>query len=149
MSILVIVTVTVLLSVTAVLALVRIVRGPSLLDRVVGSEVLLAVIVAAVGAEAAINRRATTLPVLVVLSLLGFAGSVSIVRFAAGGVVTWIPSPQDGALRHLPDHRRGAEPGGGDRADALPGRPCPDARLHERPQVLGVLFDRWRAWRCG
>ncbi|MFX0593723.1 monovalent cation/H+ antiporter complex subunit F [Melissospora conviva] len=84
MNILVIVTVTVLLSVTAVLALVRIVRGPSLLDRVVGSEVLLAVIVAAVGAEAAINRHATTLPVLVVLSLLGFAGSVSIVRFAAG-----------------------------------------------------------------
>jgi multicomponent Na+:H+ antiporter subunit F len=83
-NILVIVTVTVLLSVTAVLALVRIVRGPSLLDRVVGSEVLLAVIVAAVGAEAAINRHATTLPVLVVLSLLGFAGSVSIVRFAAG-----------------------------------------------------------------
>lgn len=84
MNILVIVTVTVLLSVTAVLALVRIVRGPSLLDRVVGSEVLLAVIVAAVGTEAAINRHATTLPVLVVLSLLGFAGSVSIVRFAAG-----------------------------------------------------------------
>lgn len=84
MNILVIVTVTVLLSVTAVLALVRIVRGPSLLDRVVGSEVLLAVIIAAVGAEAAINRHATTLPVLVVLSLLGFAGSVSIVRFAAG-----------------------------------------------------------------
>ena len=84
MNILVIVTVTVLLSLTAVLALVRIVRGPSLLDRVVGSEVLLAVIVAAVGAEAAINQHATTLPVLVVLSLLGFAGSVSIVRFAAG-----------------------------------------------------------------
>ena len=79
-----VVTVTALLSVTAVLALVRIVRGPSLLDRVVGSEVLLAVIIAAVGAEAAINRHATTLPVLVVLSLLGFAGSVSIVRFAAG-----------------------------------------------------------------
>ena len=34
------------------------------------------------GAEAAVNRHATTLPVLVVLSLLGFVGSVSLVRFA-------------------------------------------------------------------
>lgn len=76
--------VTVLLSVAALLALARIVRGPSLLDRVVAGEMLLAIMIGAVGAEAAINRRATTLPVLVVLSLLGFAGSVALVRFAAG-----------------------------------------------------------------
>ena len=38
--------------------------------------------VGAVGTEAAVNRHATTLPVLVVLSLLGFVGSVSLVRFA-------------------------------------------------------------------
>ncbi|MEW2380719.1 monovalent cation/H+ antiporter complex subunit F [Micromonospora sp. NPDC047707] len=73
---------TVLFSVTALLALVRLYRGPSLLDRVVAVDMLLATMVGAVGAEAAVNRHAMTLPVLVVLSLLGFVGSVSLVRFA-------------------------------------------------------------------
>ncbi|MEV1157560.1 monovalent cation/H+ antiporter complex subunit F [Micromonospora chokoriensis] len=73
---------TVLLSVTALLALARLYRGPSLIDRVIAADMLLATMVGAVGAEAAVNRHATTLPVLVVLSLLGFIGSVSLVRFA-------------------------------------------------------------------
>ncbi|WP_089010264.1 monovalent cation/H+ antiporter complex subunit F [Micromonospora viridifaciens] len=73
---------TVLLSVTALLALARIYRGPSLLDRVVATDLLLAIMLGAVGAQAAVTRHATTLPVLVVLSLLGFVGSVSLVRFA-------------------------------------------------------------------
>ena len=71
-----------LLSVTALLALARLYRGPSLLDRVIAADMLLATMIGAVGAEAAINRHATTLPVLVVLGLLGFVGSVSMVRFA-------------------------------------------------------------------
>jgi multicomponent Na+:H+ antiporter subunit F len=73
---------TVLLSVTALLALARIYRGPSLLDRVVAADLLLSTMLGAVGAEAGVNGHATTLPVLVVLSLLGFVGSVSLVRFA-------------------------------------------------------------------
>jgi multicomponent Na+:H+ antiporter subunit F len=73
---------TVLFSVTALLALARIYRGPSLLDRVVAADLLLSTMLGAVGAEAAVNRHATTLPVLVVLSLLGFVGSVAMVRFA-------------------------------------------------------------------
>ncbi|SCL50947.1 multisubunit sodium/proton antiporter, MrpF subunit [Micromonospora citrea] len=72
-----------LFSVTALLALIRLYRGPSLIDRVVAADMLLATMVGAVGAEAAVNRHATTLPVLVVLSLLGFVGSVALVRFAA------------------------------------------------------------------
>lgn len=82
MTTLLTVTVTVLLTVTAACALARMVRGPSLLDRVVATDVLLSTMIGAVGAEAAINRHATTLPILVVLSLLGFVGSVAIVRFA-------------------------------------------------------------------
>ncbi|MEU1837025.1 monovalent cation/H+ antiporter complex subunit F [Micromonospora chersina] len=82
MTALLAVALTVLLSVTALLALARIYRGPSLLDRVVAADLLLATMLGAVGAEAAVNHHATTLPVLVVLSLLGFVGSVSLVRFA-------------------------------------------------------------------
>ncbi|SCL33336.1 multisubunit sodium/proton antiporter, MrpF subunit [Micromonospora pallida] len=84
MNLAVTVGVTVLLSVTVLLALARIVRGPTLLDRLVATELLLATMIAAVGAEAAVHRRTSTLPVLVVLALLGFLGSVALVRFAAG-----------------------------------------------------------------
>ncbi|MEU9506592.1 monovalent cation/H+ antiporter complex subunit F [Micromonospora sp. NPDC048170] len=76
------VTLTTLFSVTGLLALIRLYRGPSLIDRVVAADMLLATMVGAVGAEAAVNRHATTLPVLVALSMLGFVGSVSLVRFA-------------------------------------------------------------------
>jgi multicomponent Na+:H+ antiporter subunit F len=77
-----VVVLTALFSVTALLVLVRLYRGPSLVDRVVAADMLLATMVGSVAAEAAVNRHATTLPVLVVLSLLGFVGSVSLVRFA-------------------------------------------------------------------
>lgn len=74
--------VTVLFALAGVLALIRIIRGPSVLDRIVATDVLLAVVVAAVAAEAAYTRDPTALPVLVVLSILGFTGSVSVARFA-------------------------------------------------------------------
>ncbi|MEU1603015.1 monovalent cation/H+ antiporter complex subunit F [Micromonospora matsumotoense] len=75
--------VTVLLAVAGVLTLTRIVRGPSVLDRAVATDVLLAIVVAAVATEAAYSRDATALPILVVLAILGFVGSVSVARFAS------------------------------------------------------------------
>ncbi|MEV4711880.1 monovalent cation/H+ antiporter complex subunit F [Micromonospora sp. NPDC049374] len=77
------VTVTVLLAVAGGLTLTRVIRGPSILDRAVATDVLLAIIVAAIATEAAYSRDATALPVLVVLAVLGFVGSVSVARFAA------------------------------------------------------------------
>lgn len=77
------VVVTALLSLAAVLAFIRIVRGPSMLDRMIATEVFLATVVGAIGAEAAYSRHATTLPILVVVSTVGFVGSVSVARFVA------------------------------------------------------------------
>ncbi|AEB45099.1 MULTISPECIES: monovalent cation/H+ antiporter complex subunit F [Micromonospora] len=77
------VTVTALLAVAGALTLTRIIRGPSILDRAVATDVLLAIIVAAIATEAAYSKDATALPVLVVLAVLGFVGSVSVARFAA------------------------------------------------------------------
>lgn len=74
-----------MLSVAAVLVLTRMAIGPTMLNRVVAMDVLIAVVVAGLGLEAALNRHATTLPILVVLSLVGFVGSVSVARFAARG----------------------------------------------------------------
>jgi multicomponent Na+:H+ antiporter subunit F len=75
------VAVAVLLTVAGGLTLIRIVRGPSTLDRIVATDVLLAITVIAIAAEAAYSKDATALPVLVVLSLLGFTGSVVVARF--------------------------------------------------------------------
>ena len=76
------VVVTVLLAAGSALTVVRIVRGPTILDRIVGTDVLLAIIVVGLACQAAISQDATALPILAVLSVLGFTGSVSVARFA-------------------------------------------------------------------
>lgn len=73
----------VLLAITGVLCIVRIVRGPTMLDRTVAADVFVAASAGAIGIEAAVERHDTTLSILVVLSLVGFLSSVSIARFAA------------------------------------------------------------------
>ncbi|SDS68208.1 monovalent cation/H+ antiporter complex subunit F [Actinoplanes derwentensis] len=72
----------VFLAAAAGMALVRIVRGPSTLDRIVGTDVLLAITVCAIATEAAYSRDATGLPILLGLSLLGAVGSIAVARFA-------------------------------------------------------------------
>jgi multicomponent Na+:H+ antiporter subunit F len=73
-----------LLTSAAVLLVVRMALGPTMLDRVIALDVLAAVLICGLGVEAAVNRHTTTLPVLVVLSLVGFVGSVSMARFTRG-----------------------------------------------------------------
>lgn len=73
----------VLMSLTGLLCLVRIVRGPTMLDRTVAADVFVAACAGAIGIEAALGQHNTTLSILVVLALVGFLGSVSIARFAA------------------------------------------------------------------
>jgi multicomponent Na+:H+ antiporter subunit F len=74
----------VFLAVAALLLVTRISSGPTMLDRVVALDVLVAVVICGLALEAAVHRHTTTLPILVVLSLLGFVGSVSIARFTRG-----------------------------------------------------------------
>lgn len=73
-----------MLTVATVLLLVRITRGPTVLDRVIGFDVLVAATICVIGLEAAVNQHTTTLPALVALSLLGFVGSVSVAAFTRG-----------------------------------------------------------------
>ena len=68
----------------ATLALVRLARGPSLLDRVVATDTLLVIIACGLAVHAALARDPTVVPVLVVVSLLAFVGSVSIARYVGG-----------------------------------------------------------------
>lgn len=71
----------VMFAVGALLAVYRIVVGPSVLDRVIACDVLVATIICALGAEMALNRHTDNLPVLLVLALFAVLGSFSVARF--------------------------------------------------------------------
>ena len=73
----------VILSRAAAGAIIRIARGPSLLDRVLASDVLLAILGAALCIDMAVNRHLNNLMLLVALSVVGFIGSVTVARFVA------------------------------------------------------------------
>ena len=77
----------VLLGAGALMALVRLALGPSLLDRVVATDTLLVIIAAGLAVYAALERDPTVVPVLVVVSLLAFVGSVSVARYVGGMLV--------------------------------------------------------------
>jgi multicomponent Na+:H+ antiporter subunit F len=68
-------------AVGAIAALVRIIRGPTVLDRALATDVLLAIAMCGLAAEMAINRHTDTLVVLLVLALFAIVGSIAIARF--------------------------------------------------------------------
>lgn len=70
-------------AVAALLTVTRIIRGPSILDRAVAADVLLTLVMCALGAEMAINHHTRTLPVLLIVAAVGVFGSISIARFVA------------------------------------------------------------------
>ena len=67
----------------AVLALISIVRGPSILDRAVASDVLLTEVMCVIGAEMAINGHTRNIPVLLIIAAVGVFGSIAVARFVA------------------------------------------------------------------
>ncbi len=73
----------VVLGLDAVLALIRIVRGPSILDRAVASDVLLTEVMCVIGAEMAINGHTRNIPVLLIIAAVGVFGSIAVARFVA------------------------------------------------------------------
>lgn len=69
------------LGLAALLVLVRLVRGPSVPDRIVALDTLLQVVVAGIAVAAGVTGDGSFLAVLVAVSLLGFLGSVTVARF--------------------------------------------------------------------
>ncbi|WP_300266326.1 monovalent cation/H+ antiporter complex subunit F [Microbacterium sp.] len=70
-------------AVAAVLTVYRIIRGPSILDRAVASDVLLTEVMCVIGAEMAINGHTRNIPVLLVIAAVGVFGSISVARYVA------------------------------------------------------------------
>ena len=93
---------------SGVMVFIRLARGPSMLDRAVAVDALLAVVAAGLGARAAESRTPYTLPVLLVLAFLGFTGSVAVARFIA------LRDPEEGRTVEGPGAAE--DPGGADNA---------------------------------
>ena len=73
--------VSIMLAVAAAGAIFRIVRGPSILDRVLAADVLLAIVGGALVVDMVVNRNLDYLALLIAISLIGFIGSVTVARF--------------------------------------------------------------------
>jgi multicomponent Na+:H+ antiporter subunit F len=70
-----------LISAGALAALVRLVKGPSLADRVVATDFLLVMLACAVGVYTAQTGEGYFLELMVVVGVLGFLGTVTVARF--------------------------------------------------------------------
>lgn len=107
----------VLLAASAIMALYRIVRGPSILDRMIATDVVLASIMCGLGGFMALYGRTDLLPVLIVLAMVGFVGSVSVSRYVSKSD-SMTPGAEVGSLSdftssdwHMPEESSGDEQG--------------------------------------
>lgn len=65
-------------TVTAVLSLVRIVIGPTILDRMVASDVLVTTLLIAVGAEMVVRRHADNIGLMVILAATAVFATITV-----------------------------------------------------------------------
>lgn len=70
-----------LLLAAAGLALVRVALGPTNLDRALCLDVIIVIVTGVLATQIVRTGDAASLPILVVFSLTGFVGSVSVARF--------------------------------------------------------------------
>ena len=67
----------------AVLGVVQVVRGPSILDRVIGSDVLLTTLILVLGSEMVVNGHTQTIPIMVVLAATAAFSTVAVARYVS------------------------------------------------------------------
>ena len=67
----------------AFLAVARIIRGPSILDRVIASDVLLTTLTLVLGSEMVINGHTRTIPLMVVLAATAALSTIAVARYVS------------------------------------------------------------------
>ena len=69
------------LTATALAAIVRIVRGPTILDRIIASDVLLTTLVIAVGADMAIRGHTDGIPLMTGIAATAVLATIVVARY--------------------------------------------------------------------
>ncbi|RII41569.1 cation:proton antiporter [Galactobacter valiniphilus] len=72
-----------LLSLAAAAAIWRIMRGPSLLDRMLAADVLLVIVGSALLVHAAMTKDLSNIVFVLIMAIAGFLGSVTVARTVA------------------------------------------------------------------
>lgn len=67
----------------ALLALFRVVQGPSILDRMIASDVLLTTLILVVGAEMVVNGHTRNIPIMLVLAAVAIFATVAVARYVS------------------------------------------------------------------
>lgn len=70
-----------ILSIAAFLTIIRLIKGPSILERVIATDVLLLIVSAALCIDMTVNKHTNNLIFVVLACLVGFIGSVTVSRF--------------------------------------------------------------------
>lgn len=73
-----------MLTVAAILLVVRMTVGPTILDRSMALDVMMSVLVCAVALKTIWREDTWSIPMLLVFASVGFVGAVSIARYASG-----------------------------------------------------------------
>lgn len=68
-------------AVAVLIVLWRLITGPTLIDRLIASDVMLTTLILVVGAEMVISGHTRSIPLMVVLAATAILGSVSVARF--------------------------------------------------------------------
>ncbi|GAA5228237.1 monovalent cation/H+ antiporter complex subunit F [Paeniglutamicibacter antarcticus] len=69
------------LSIAGALTIIRLAKGPSILERVIATDVLLLILSAALCIEMTVNKHTDNLIFVLLACLVGFVGSVTVSRF--------------------------------------------------------------------
>ncbi|MHA6667446.1 monovalent cation/H+ antiporter complex subunit F [Homoserinimonas sp. A447] len=93
MTDLILVAVGVLLAAAAGASVYRIVRGPSILDRMIASDMLVTTLILVLGAEMVYHNHTRTIPIMVVLAVTAVFASMSVARYVSkqGGGKPTVP----------------------------------------------------------
>ena len=70
-------------AVGALFALIRMVKGPTIVDRMVASDALLTIAICVLGAEMVANGHTTNLPLMLALAMTAFIASVAVARYVS------------------------------------------------------------------
>ncbi len=71
----------ILLAVAAVLVLIRLLRGPAIVDRMVASDLLVTIVVLALVAEMTIGHHLRSLPLVLAVSGTAVLGAIAVARY--------------------------------------------------------------------
>ena len=93
-------------AVAVLIVLVRLITGPTLIDRLIASDVMLTTLILVIGAEMVISGHTRSIPLMVVLAATAILGSVAVARFITRTTTESGTGSPDGAVQGEDDDAR-------------------------------------------